>query len=179
MNITTKYNFFVLFTVFFLFITNAQETTPEETPKVKNEFWSNVSFGGGIGLNFSNNYSNVSISPSGIYQFNDQFALGVGLVGNYSSRKNDFDATILGGSIISIFKPIYEVQLSAEFEQNNVNYNDKIYRESTNYWSPALFLGAGYSIGDFAAIGMRYDVLYNDRKSVYGTAILPFIRVFF
>jgi len=178
MNVSINYFSFILFGLFFSIIANAQETTPEETPTVKSEFWSNVSFGGGIGLNFSNSYSNVSISPSGIYQFNDQFALGVGLIGNYSSRKNDFDATILGGSIISIFKPIYEVQLSAEFEQNNVNYNDKIYRTSSNYWSPALFLGAGYSIGDFAAIGMRYDVLYRERKSVYGTAFIPFIRVF-
>jgi len=169
----------MFFGLFFSIIVSAQEIETNETPKIKSEFWSNVRFGGGIGLSFSNSYTNISISPSGIYQFNDQFALGVGLIGNYSSRKNDFDATILGASIISIFKPIYEVQLSAEFEQNNINYNDKIYHTSTNYWSPALFLGAGYSIGDFAAIGMRYDILYNERKSVYGTAFIPFIRVFF
>ena len=179
MNVSIKYFSFILFGLFFFIIVNAQEIETNETPKVKSEFWSNVRFGGGIGLSFSNSYTNVSISPSGIYQFNNQFALGVGLIGNYSSRKNDFDATILGASIISIFKPINEVQLSAEFEQNNINYNDKIYHTNSNYWSPALFLGAGYSIGDFAAIGMRYDVLYNERKSVYGTAFLPFIRVFF
>jgi len=179
MNVSIKYFSIILFGLFFSIIANAQEKETHESPKIKSEFWNNVHFGGGVGLNFSNNYSNISISPSGIYQFSDQFALGVGLIGNYSSRKNDFDATILGASIISIFKPIYEVQLSAEFEQNNVNYNDKIYRTKSNYWSPTLFLGAGYSIGDFAAIGMRYDVLYNDRKSVYGTAFIPFIRVFF
>ena len=179
MNVSIKYFSIILFGVFFSIIANAQETETNETSKVKSEFWSKVRFGGGIGLNFSSGYTNIAISPSGIYQFNDQFALGVGLIGNYSSRKNDFNATVLGGSLIGLFKPISELQLSAEFEQNNVNYKDKIYNSNTNYWTPALFLGAGYTIGDFGAIGMRYDVLYNDRKSVYGTAFIPFIRVFF
>ena len=179
MNVSIKYFSFILFCLFFSIITNAQETETDKPPKVKSEFWKKVRFGGGIGLNFSNGYTNVAISPSGVYQFNEQFAGGIGLNGSYSSRKNDFDATVLGGSLIGLFKPIREIQLSAEFEQNNVNYKDKIYNSNTNYWSPALFLGAGYAIGDFGAIGMRYDVLYNDRKSVYGTAFIPFIRVFF
>ncbi|PHS10584.1 MAG: alpha-ketoglutarate decarboxylase [Kordia sp.] len=179
MTITQDYFSFLLFTLFFSIITNAQETENIDTPKEKSEFWSKVRFGGGIGLNFSNGYTNIAISPSGVYQFNEQFAGGVGLNGNYSSRKNYFNATVLGGSLITLFKPIREIQLSAEFEQNNVNYKDKVFNSNTNYWTPALFLGAGYSIGDFGAIGMRYDVLYNDRKSVYGTAFIPFIRVFF
>jgi len=158
---------------------NAQETETNKPLKVKSEFWSKVRFGGAIGLNFSNDYTNIALSPSGIYQFDKQFSGGIGLNGNYSSKKNNFDATVLGGSIIGLFKPIREIQLSAEFEQNNVSYKDKIFNSNTNYWAPAFFLGAGYSIGDFGAIGMRYDVLYNDRKSVYGTAFIPFIRVFF
>ena len=170
---------FIIFALFFSIITNAQETEPKENPKVKSKFWKKVRFGGGIGLNFSSGYTNIAISPSGIYQFNKQFAGGIGLNGNYSSRKNDFNATVIGGSLIGLFKPIREIQLSAEFEQNNVNYKDKIINSNTSYWSPALFLGAGYSVGDFGAIGMRYDVLYNNRKSVYGTAFVPFIRVFF
>jgi len=179
MSVSIKYFSFILFGLFFSIIVNAQEKETNEVPKTKSEFWSKVRFGGGIGLNFGNSYTNIAISPSGVYQFNEQFAGGVGLNGNYSSRKNDFDATVLGGSLIGLFKPIREIQLSAEFEQNNVNYKDKVFNSSTNYWAPALFLGAGYSIGDFGAIGIRYDVLYNDRKSVYGTAFIPFIRVFF
>jgi len=179
MNVSLKYFSFILFGLVFSIIANAQETETNETPKVKSEFWNKVRFGGGIGLNFSNVYTNITISPSGVYQFNEQFAGGIGLNGNYSSKKNDFDATVLGASLIGLFKPIREIQLSAEFEQNNVNYKDKIYNSNTNYWTPALFLGAGYAIGDFGAIGMRYDVLYNNKKSVYGTAFIPFIRVFF
>jgi len=179
MNVSIKYFNLILFGLFFSIIVNAQETESNEISKTKSEFWSKVRLGGGIGLNFGNSYTNIAISPSGVYQFNEQFAGGIGLNGNYSSKKNDFDATVLGASLIGLFKPIREIQLSAEFEQNNVNYKDKIFNSNTNYWTPALFLGAGYSIGDFGAIGMRYDVLYNDRKSVYGTAFIPFIRVFF
>jgi len=179
MYVSIKYLSFIVFGLFFSIVINAQETETNKTPKTKSEFWKKVRFGGGIGLNFSSGYTNISISPSGIYQFNEKIAGGIGLNGNYSSKKNDFDATVFGGSLIGLFKPIKEIQFSVEFEQNNVNYKDKIFNLNTNYWSPALFLGAGYAIGNFGAIGMRYDVLYNNRKSVYGTAFIPFIRVFF
>jgi len=179
MSVTIQNFRFLLFTLFFSIIVNAQETETVKAPKIKSEFWTKVRFGGGLGLNFGNSYTNIGISPSAVYQFNDQLAGGIGLNGNYSSKKNDFDATVLGASVITLFNPIREMQLSVEFEQNNINYKDKISNLDTNYWTPALFLGAGYSLGDFGAIGMRYDVLYSDRKSVYGTAFIPFVRVFF
>ena len=169
--LSRKYLVFTFFTVFFSVFLNAQES--------KSDFWSKVRFGGAIGAGFSNDYTNVAIAPSGIYQFNNKVALGVGLSGNFASRKEYFEATVFGASVIGLFNPIRELQLSAELEQNNVNYKDKVVNETTNYWYPALYLGGGYAIGNFGAIGMRYDVLYNDRKSVYGTALSPFIRIFF
>ncbi len=179
MYLLRKHYAFTVFSLFFFIITNAQEINNESQLKLKNEFWSKVRFGGGIGLNFSNGYTNISLAPSGIYQFNEKVAAGVGLNLNYSSRKDEFDATVLGASLISLFKPIKELQLSVEFEQNNINYKDKLFNTNSNYWSPALYLGAGYSIGNFGSLGLRYDVLYNENKSVYGTAFLPFVRVFF
>jgi hypothetical protein len=164
---------------FFSTILNAQELEPKESTKTKSAFWQNVRFGGGIGLGFSNNYTNIAISPSGIYQFSNKVALGVGVSGNYSSRKDYFEATVFGASLIGLFNPLKELQLSAEFEQNNVTIKDKVFNETSNYWYPALYLGAGYAIGNFGALGMRYDVLYNGQKSVYNTAFSPFIRVFF
>ena len=165
--------------LFSLSLLTAQNNDLDTLKKEKSVFWQKVHFGGGIGLNFSNGYSYAALSPTGLYQFNDQFGLGVGLNANYSKHKNDYEATVLGGSIIGIFKPIRELQLSTEFEENNVAYKNLISDAKSNYWQPALFLGAGYSIGDFGAIGLRYDVLYNDKKSPYGTAFLPFVRVYF
>lgn len=179
MHHTVKYLVFVFFLSFNFIILNAQELSTEEVPKKETSFWNKVLIGGGIGLSFSNAYTNIAISPSGVYQFNDQFALGAGVSGNYARRKSYFEATVFGGSILGLFNPIEELQLSSEFELNKVNFKDIIADNTSDYWYPALYIGGGYTIGNFGAIGIRYDVLYNDRKSVYGTAISPFIRVFF
>ncbi len=173
MNFSFKNLSLSLIVVFFSIISNAQEI------KTKSDFWNKVYFGGGLGLNFSNGYTNVSLSPSSIYEFNEKFAGGIGLNMNYSSKKNDFEAILLGGSMIVLYKPINEIQLSLELEQNNTQLKDKIYNQESNYWNTSLFLGAGYAIGNFGAIGVRYDLLYDKEKSVYGTAFLPFISVFF
>jgi len=69
--------FYGLAKVLFLFLIglflqsgNAQEQ--------KNEFWSHVQFGGGIGLSFGNEFFSGTVAPSVIYEFNEQFALGLG-----------------------------------------------------------------------------------------------------
>ncbi|MFC5194524.1 alpha-ketoglutarate decarboxylase [Bizionia hallyeonensis] len=163
---------------FCLFITSvsAQNNT--------NDFWSHVRFGGGIGLGFSGDYFSGTLAPSAIYQFNPQFAMGVSLNGTYASRKDFYQSTILGGSIIGLFNPIPQLQLSAEFEELNVsrNWENRLLIADENYWYPALFLGAGYTISSgrvSTAIGIRYDVLYDRDKSIYGSSWMPFFRIYF
>jgi long-subunit fatty acid transport protein len=179
MNLIRKHHTSLLISLFFFIISNAQVTNNNITSDVKNSFWNNIHLGGGLGLNFNDGYTNLSISPSGIYQINKKLAGGLGLNLNYSSRKNKFDATVLGASFIALYNPIRALQFSLEFEQNNINYNDKIYNTNSNYWSPAFFIGTGYSIGKFGSLGLRYDIIYNNNKSVYGSALLPYIRVYF
>ena len=147
----------------------------------KSDFWKNVRFGGGLGLSTGNEFFSATLAPSAIYQFNDQFALGLGLNGTYNSKKNVYNSTILGGSLIGLFNPINEIQLSAEFEELNVSRKYKGSYSSLNddnYWYPALFLGAGYRTKN-VTIGIRFDVLYDDDKSVYAEAWAPFVRLFF
>tara|TARA_R110000744_G_scaffold55809_2_gene117938 strand:- start:197 stop:760 length:564 start_codon:yes stop_codon:yes gene_type:complete len=143
------------------------------------DFWNHVRFGGGIGLGFINNGFNGSISPSAIYQFNDQFAAGTSL--NFSYAKfNDDKFLAYGGSVLSLFNPIPQLQLSTEFEQLRINrtlYSQTINIED-NYWLPAFFVGIGYSTPN-VTFGLRYDLLYNDNKSLYGNALMPFARVYF
>ncbi len=158
----------------------AQENN-DEPPKIKSEFWKKVRFGGGLGLGTGNGFFSATLAPSAIYEFNNNIALGLGLNGTYSSRKDQFSSTILGGSIISLFSPIREIQLSAEFEELHVNRKYKgafSSLEDDNYWYPALFIGAGYRNNNFT-IGIRYDVLYDDEKSIYQNAWAPFVRVYF
>ncbi len=172
----TKYYKFLTLLVFCSTIVIGQENK-----KLNNEtkFWDNVYFGGGLGLGFGNGYTNIGLSPNAIYRFDDFFAAGIGLNGNYSSSSNNFEATVLGASVIGLFQPVTSFQCSLELEQNNVNFDDKVFNEKRNYWYTALYIGAGYAIGNFGAVGIRYDILYKDTKSVYATAFMPFVRVFF
>lgn len=154
----------------------------QETAQEKNiDFWNHVRFGGGVGLNFGNGYFSGTLAPSAIYQFDDKFSLGVGLSGSYYKRENLYKSTVLGGSIIGLLNPIREIQLSSEFEQLHVNRDfdqNFVSNSDDKYWYPALFLGAGYRSGNFT-IGIRYDVLYDEDKSIYADPWMPFMRVYF
>jgi len=167
-----KPRFIVLITIFFTSGMMAQED--------KFQFWDHVRFGGGIGVSFGDGFFSGTLAPSAIYEFNDQFAVGVGLNGTYNSLKNEYTSTILGGSVLSLFNVIQELQLSAEFEELNVTrkYDSRLGFEDDNYWYPALFLGAGFRT-NHVTIGIRYDVLYDERDSIYADAWAPFVRVYF
>lgn len=145
-----------------------------------NNFWKNVRFGGGIGLSFGDGFFSGTLAPSAIYEFNDQFALGLGLNGTYNKRNDLYKSTIVGGSIISFFEPFEEILLSAEFEQLNVNrsYESRLNIPDDNYWYPALFIGAGYRTNNIT-FGIRYDVLYDEDESIYAEPWAPFVRVYF
>lgn len=168
------YNYLILSVLFLVTVSNinAQET--------KSNFWEQVQFGGGIGLGFGDGFFSGSLAPSAIYNFNPQFALGIGLNAIYAKRNNYHKSTILGGSIISLFNPFDRMQLSAEFEELNVNreFDSRWNLNNENYWYSALFLGAGYRSGN-VVFGIRYDVLYDDNKSIYADPWLPFVRFYF
>lgn len=161
-----------LIMLFFITIATAQTTD--------DSFWKHVRFGGSIGLSFGDGFFSGTLAPSAIYEFNEQFALGVGLNGTYNSLKNNYKSTIFGGSIIGLFNPIQELQVSAEFEQLNVSrkWEDNLGIEDQNYWYPALFVGLGYRNENFT-VGIRYDLLYDENKSIYADAFMPFVRVYF
>ena len=148
------------------------------TTNSSSDFWKNVQFGGGIGLGFSTGYTNISLSPSAIYNFNQYAALGLGAQYTYIKQKNFYNANLYGGSVIGLFNPFPQIQLSAELEQLRVNVNyDDVNSNSQDFWNTGLFLGAGYRSGS-ATIGARYNVL-SDKNNIYGNAFMPFVRVYF
>ena len=144
------------------------------------EFWNHVRFGGSLGLSFGDNFFSGTLAPSAIYQFDNPFALGFSLNGTYNTQKNFYKSTIFGGSVIALFNPIYEIQMSAEFEELNVsrNWDARTGIEDENYWYPALFLGLGYSSNN-VTFGVRFDVLYDEYKSIYANSWAPFVRFYF
>ena len=163
----------VVFMLLFSFInTMAQEQ--------KSEFWSNVRIGGGIGLSFGNDFFGGTLAPSAIYDFDEKLSLGVGLTGSYNRQKNFYKSTILGGSLIGLYNIIPQLQVSAEFEELHVTrkYDSRLTTINDDFWYPALFVGAGFRQQNFT-IGIRYDVLYDNGKSIYANAYVPFVRVYF
>ena len=103
----------------------------------------------------------------------------------------------LGGSVLTIFSPIPEVQFSVEVEQLNVhatqnnataalnsngtydsNLTGKNFDVTRNFWTTALFVGGGYNVGN-VTVGGRYNLLFDTNKSAYSSAVMPFVRVFF
>ena len=144
-------------------------------------FWENVHYGGGIGLNFGNGFFTGALAPNAIYRFSPYVAAGVGLNFQYSSQRDVFQSTVVGASAIGLFNPYRGLQISTEFEQLHVNRNfDEAFisNEDDEYWYPALFLGLGYTSGNIT-FGIRYDILYNDEKSIQPEAWMPFIRFWF
>ncbi len=166
--------------LFLLFIICTSSFSQIDAKNQKSEFWQHVRFGGGIGLSFGDGFFSGTLAPTAIYEVSNEVALGVGLNGTYNSQKNFYNSTILGISTLALFNPFSGLQLSAEFEQLNVNrkFEDNSIYEDENYWYPALFLGAGYRSGN-VTFGIRYDVLYDARKSIYADSWVPFVRVFF
>lgn len=179
----TKSMFLFIFS-FFTIISNAQNKLSDG-----GDFWSHVRFGGGFGASFGSDYTNVSLAPGALYEFNDYFGLGVGLQGSFvkvdgdysGSDLNNYKSWIYGGSLIGLFNPVEGVQLSAELEQVRVNSTFTFPSApdvNDNFWNTALYIGAGYNTGD-VTIGVRYNVLFDRDKSVYSDPFMPFVRVYF
>lgn len=141
-----------------------------------NTFWKNVRFGGGLGLGFGNNTTTFAISPTAVYDFNEKFSLGAGVGYQYSKRDN-VKSNVFSVSLLSLFNPINNIQLSIEFEQLFLNQSFEGVESQTNY--PALYLGGAYRVSENVSLGVRYDVLYNSSGSIYASAISPIVRVFF
>jgi hypothetical protein len=168
----------ILITLFFSCGLFAQAQT--NTVQATNDFWSNVQFGGGIGLSLGSGYTNITLAPSAIYTVNPTVAVGLGLQLGYVSEKNYYTSFVYGASVIGLINPIPQIQLSIELEETSANTDYKSYGSnfSENYWNTALYLGGGYRTGN-VTVGVRYDVLFDAKKSYYGDAFMPFVRVYF
>lgn len=140
----------------------------------QSDFWDNVQFGGGVTLGFGSQ-TTIGISPSAIYNFNNGFSLGAGL-GYLYSEIGDFSTTAYNGSLISLYQTNFGIQFSGEFEYYFASQTNSFGSFKTNF--PALHLGIAYNQGRFA-FGIRYDVLYDDEKSVFASPISPIVRFYF
>lgn len=140
----------------------------------KSDFWENVRYGGGFSANFGAQ-TIISISPSAIYDFKKGFSLGTSL--NYLySEVGTLNTSVYGASIISLYQTKLGFLLSGEFDYNFARQKNQFNTINTNF--PALHLGIAYNQGRFA-FGVRYDVLYDENKSVFASPFSPIVRFYF
>lgn len=167
----------LLVLLFLSLFTTVAAQGPTYTTQQPSNFWKNVQFGGGIGLNFSSGYTDLFLAPSAIYNFNPTVALGAGLNLNYVSSNNYYSSVVYGISTIVLINPIPEIQFSVGLNESRVNYQEEGFSNySEDYWDTSLILGAGYRTGN-VTIGIGYNVLQNDR---YDTEpFVPFVRAYF
>lgn len=167
----------LLVLLFLSLFTTVAAQGPTYTTQQPSNFWKNVQFGGGIGLNFSSGYTDLFLAPSAIYNFNPTVALGAGLNLNYVSSNNYYSSFVYGISTIVLINPIPEIQFSLGLNESRVNYQEEGFSNySEDYWDTSLIIGAGYRTGN-VTIGIGYNVLQNDR---YDTEpFVPFVRAYF
>ena len=174
-------NLTFLLTIVFLFSFKPEIYAQENTEmKTKSDFWKHVQFGGGLGLGFGSGYTDVMVAPSAIYNFNQYVSAGLGVQYNYVKQRDLYKANMYGGSMIALFNPIEEIQISTELEQLRVNrtFNDSFGNDTQDFWNTALFLGAGYR-NENVTFGIRYNVLHRDRDNIYAEPFMPFVRIYF
>jgi long-subunit fatty acid transport protein len=170
---TLKFKTYFILLLFPLYLSAQGAATPAC------EFWKKVQFGGGLGLNVSNGFTNISLSPSARYNVNEIFSLGLGLQGSYASGSG-FSSFIYGGSMFALANVSDQIQLSVDLDQLKVNtsYSTTPAISSKHFWNTALFLGAGYRNGNIT-VGAKYNVLFKKEDGVYSDAFMPFVRVYF
>ena len=160
--------------------TSSHQNLLNSGQKKYNTFWQHVQFGGGFGGGIGNQYSNIFLAPSAIYNFNSYVSAGTGLQMSYVSSKNEYHNLIVGGSVIGLFNPVPFLQLSVEVEELNISstYEYSAGTEKNNFWNTGLFLGLGYRTEN-VTMGAKYNVLFNPDNKVYTTGLMPFVRVYF
>jgi len=165
-------------------LTNVRAQLPDYYQPQTTDFWSDVRFGGSLGLGFGRNQTNISVAPSALKPITEQLHLGAGLKFNYNNYKDFFRSTSYGASVLGMYHPVSFLQVSAELEQLRVTnkiYPDYSYSHTDikeNFWNTALFVGLGYTDGN-VTVGVRYNLLYKNDNFVYSEAWMPFIRLYF
>jgi len=140
-------------------------------------------FGGSAGLGGSfgsGGGTTVYLTPKVGYKLTNDFEAG--LAGNFSWQNSDyFSSTIVGVGPFANYYIGRSFYLSSLFQQYFINTKDKYYDEKYSSDEAALFLGAGYmqnlGSGVYMQLGVMYNVLYDDQKSVFSSGLVPNVGI--
>lgn len=83
----------------------------------ESDFFDHLRFGGSLGASFTNDGFGIFLAPKAVYDFTQFTSAGIGLGGSYT-KVDQFSASSFSGSLIGLLRPVQNIQLSAEFEEN-------------------------------------------------------------
>lgn len=136
------------------------------------------SFGGFFSMSFWNGGTDILVAPKAYYHLSPKFLTGFGVTYIYSDSNDalfGYHSNSIGGSVMAGVRPVPMLQLSAEYEGLNTTRGGAF---ADTYWNNALYLGASFVTGH-VSFGLRYDVLYDSSRSVFGSAWTPVIGFYF
>lgn len=160
--------------VFLLTVLSINAQHQKDTLNKERKFF----FGGGIQVSVGNNFTTLGIAPSAIYKIADKWSAGSGL--GYLYVKNsysDYTSHVFNTSLLTLYNPVKGLQLSLNYEHYFIK--QKFIDNEGTYNYPSLFIGAGYQVGRHGSIGIQYDVLYDEEKSIYNSPLIPYVRIYF
>ncbi|MDZ4822522.1 MAG: hypothetical protein SH856_03590 [Flavobacteriales bacterium] len=146
----------------------------EEKEEKKESFGQRLVFGGGLGANFSTNYTVLEISPIVGYKLTDRFIPGIGVSYTYLSYYGQ-SFSIYGYSTWARYLIAENFFAHTEFQQNNFPVFNDFDREAGRAWIPAWLVGGGYHTGRESAVGFSIMILWDlidDIRSPYQNPII-------
>lgn len=188
----------ILLVCVFISSARAQDSTDSEEPK-KGFDRSKLFAGGNFGLSFGD-YTLVNISPQVGYRFNNYFAAGIGINGQYTQIKYTYGSNetyarenygVAGLNIFGRLYPIQQLFIQAQPELNYIWGSRKYYEpdpdEKTSLNAkilPSLLIGAGGVLPMGQAGGLllmaQYDVLNKTNNLNSSDPVTPYgNQVFF
>jgi len=123
----------------------------------------------------------AAISPSAIYQFKTNFAAGTQLSFNYAKINDDSLLLPMAESYFFYTNVIPAFKLSAEIRKPweiNRKYRWHVRGApdiTDNYWSPAVFVGAGYGNRNFYGRYTSVNLLQTRLAVSYGLMLLSLL----
>lgn len=132
--------------------------------------------GGGVGLNFGNNgYFGFNVAPSIGYMLAPNLETGITV--GYQYSKNDFyKSNLFSGGPYANYHIIPGLFARGHYEYFSGTQTITSTNEKRDFDESALWLGGGYqSRGPVRLqVGLMYNVLHDDDKSIFSSPIRPF-----
>ena len=149
---------------------------PEKTAKHHNR---KIRFHTGFGLEWYSDGFYFHASPGLTYALKPRWHVGTGLLYTYYSYRRaqtSVRANLYGFNVLTFWLPTDHVETSFEFRREYLKIKAGKKLSSRN--APALLAGIAYRTRHMA-VGLRYDILFREGRSLRRNPAEPFVRIYF